>query len=57
MLQDCTAGDPMRQAVRWTDLSYEQIAEHLAEAGTKVSVPVVKELQSSPSQVMTAGSY
>jgi hypothetical protein len=34
----------MRQQVRWTDLAYEQIAEHLAEAGTKVSVPVVKQL-------------
>ena len=30
----------MRQEVRWTDLTYEQIAEHLAEAGTPVSVPV-----------------
>ena len=44
MLRDRTAGDPMRQEVRWTDLTYEQIAEHLAEAGTKVSVPVVKQL-------------
>ena len=34
----------MRQEVRWTDLTYEQIAGHLAEAGTKVSVPVVKQL-------------
>ncbi len=34
----------MRQEVRWTDLTYEQIAEHLAEAGTPVSVPVVKRL-------------
>ena len=34
----------MRQDVRWTDLTYEQIAEHLAEAGTPVSVPVVKQL-------------
>jgi hypothetical protein len=34
----------MRQEVRWTDLTYEQIAGHLAEAGTKLSVPVVKLL-------------
>src|SRR5512143_283262 len=34
----------MRQEVRWTDLTYERIAEHLAEAGTPVSVPVVKQL-------------
>ena len=44
MLRERTAGDPMRQEVRWTDLTYEQIAEHLAEAGTPVSVPVVKQL-------------
>jgi Rhodopirellula transposase DDE domain len=34
----------MRQEVRWTDLTYEPIAGHLAEAGTPVSVPVVKQL-------------
>ena len=34
----------MRQEVRWTDLTFEQIAGHLAEAGTPVSVPVVKHL-------------
>jgi hypothetical protein len=44
VLRDRTAGDPMRQEVRWTDLTYEQIADHLAEAGTPVSVPVVKQL-------------
>ena len=25
-----TAGDPMRQEVRWTDLTYEQISTHQA---------------------------
>src|SRR4029079_15117172 len=44
VLRDRTAGDPMRQDVRWTDLTYVRIAAHLAEAGTKVSVPVVKQL-------------
>jgi hypothetical protein len=44
VLQDHTAGDPMRQEVQWTDLTDERIAEHLAEAGTPVSVPVVKQL-------------
>ena len=34
----------MRQEVRWTNLNYEQIADHLAEEGTPVSVPVVKQL-------------
>src|SRR5688500_14141314 len=44
VLRERTAGDPMRQEVRWTDLTYEQIAGRLAEAGTPVSVPVVKQL-------------
>ena len=44
VLQDRTAGDPMRQDVHWTNLNYEEIAGHLAEAGTPVSVPVVKQL-------------
>jgi Rhodopirellula transposase DDE domain len=34
----------MRQDVRWTDSTYEQIADQLAEVGTPVSVPVVKQL-------------
>ena len=34
----------MRQDVRWTHLTQEQIAQGLAEAGTPVSVPVVKQL-------------
>ena len=34
----------MRQEVRWTNLNYEQIADHQAEEGTPVSVPVVKQL-------------
>src|SRR4051812_9720562 len=44
MLRNRTAGDPMRQEVRWTDLTYEPIAAHLAAVGTPVSVPVVKQL-------------
>jgi hypothetical protein len=44
VLQDHTAGDPMRQDVRWTDLTQGQIAERLAEAGTPVSTTVVKQL-------------
>ncbi len=44
VLDDHTAGDPMREDVRWTNLTQEQIAEGLARAGTPVSVPVVKQL-------------
>jgi hypothetical protein len=34
----------MHEDVRWTNLTQQQIAEGLAEAGTPVSVPVVKQL-------------
>ena len=34
----------MHQDVRWTNLTQQQIAEGLAEAGTPVSIPVVKQL-------------
>ena len=34
----------MQEDVRWTNLTQEQIAQGLAEAGTPVSVPVVKQL-------------
>ena len=44
VLRDYTAGDPMREGVRWTNLTREEIAERLAEAGTPVSVTVVKRL-------------
>jgi len=44
VLQDHTAGDPMRQDVKWTDLTQGQIADRLAEAGTAVSTTVVKQL-------------
>ena len=44
VLRDYTAGDPMREGVRWTDLTRQEIAERLAEAGTPVSVTVVKRL-------------
>ena len=43
-VKDDTAGDPMRPDVKWTNLTLDQIAERLAEAGTPVSVTVVKQL-------------
>ena len=43
-VKDYTAGDPMRPDVKWTNLTLGQIAERLAEAGTPVSVTVVKQL-------------
>jgi cell fate (sporulation/competence/biofilm development) regulator YlbF (YheA/YmcA/DUF963 family) len=44
VLRDYTAGDPMREGVRWTDLTRAEIAQRLKEAGTPVSVTVVKQL-------------
>ena len=43
MLTDDTAGDPMRQDRNWTPLRWDQSADRLAEAGTPVSVTVVKQ--------------
>jgi hypothetical protein len=45
VLKDHTAGDPMDESVRWTDLSVAQIAELLyADHGIKVSKFVVRRL-------------
>jgi DDE family transposase len=44
VLRDDTAGDPMREGVRWTNLTRAEIAQRLKEAGTPVSMTVVKQL-------------
>ena len=44
VLNDYTAGDPMRTAVRWTNLTHQAIADHLAEAGYPVSRNSVGQL-------------
>jgi hypothetical protein len=45
VLQDHTAGDPMDEAIRWTDLSVAQIAELLRrDHGVQVSKFVVRHL-------------
>ena len=44
MLRDDTAGDPMRDDVRGTNLTLAEIAQRLKDAGTPVSVTVVKQL-------------
>ena len=44
VLEDHTAGDPMRADVKWTNLSRRQIANKLAELGTPVSRDVVSQL-------------
>lgn len=45
VLRDHTAGDPMREEVRWTNLTPGEIAERLAEQHqVKVSEPVIRKL-------------
>ena len=44
VLQDHTAGDPMRAEVKWTNLSRRQIARRLQEMGTPASRNVVSRL-------------
>ncbi len=44
MLEDYTAGDPMRADVRWTNLSRRQIAARATELGTPISRHVVSQL-------------
>jgi hypothetical protein len=45
VMTDHTAGDPMDEQVRWTNLSRQDIADRLAEQhGVRVSVTVIKQL-------------
>ncbi|KEQ11342.1 hypothetical protein GZ77_26040 [Endozoicomonas montiporae] len=44
ILKDHTAGDPMRQEVKWTNLSRRQIAQRLKESGTPANKNVVSKL-------------
>jgi len=44
VLRNHTAGDPMREEIIWTDLTLTEIAQHLGDCGTPVSVTVVTQL-------------
>ena len=44
VLRDHTAGDPMREEVKWTDLTRREISRRLAERGTPAGKRVVKQL-------------
>ena len=44
VLREHTAGDPMRQEVKWTDLTRRQISGLLAQRGTPAGKRVVKQL-------------
>ena len=44
IVDPCTAGDPDRDGVLWTNLSRPQIADGLRRRGFRVSVAVVAQL-------------
>ena len=44
VLEDHTAGDPMRTDVKWTNLSRRQVAQRMTALGTPVSRDVVSQL-------------
>jgi Rhodopirellula transposase DDE domain len=48
VLEDHTAGDPMRTDVRWTNLSRRQIAARVTESGTPVGRHVVSQRLGKP---------
>lgn len=44
VLQDYTAGDPMKEDIKWTNLSKNEIKEKLAKKGIIVSRNIIKKL-------------
>ncbi len=44
ILEHYTAGDPMQEEVRWTNLTYQEIIAHMSAEGITISKPVVKQL-------------
>lgn len=44
IIEDSTAGSPMDETIKWTNLSREEISKRLADKGFKVSVDVVRQL-------------
>ena len=44
VVENYTAGDPMQEQVRWTNLTYQEIIEHMSAEGITISKPVVKHL-------------
>lgn len=64
VVEEHTAGDPMHADVKWTNLTQQQIAAGLDEAGTPVSTSVVRKLllhfgykRRKASKVLAMGSH
>jgi len=44
ILKEHTAGSPMNEGVKWTDLIHEEIKGYLLEKGFSISIKTVKKL-------------
>lgn len=44
VIEDHTAGDPMHEDIKWTNLTLKEISEHLRDRGVDASEHVVKQL-------------
>ncbi len=44
IIANSTAGSPMDENIKWTNLSQEEIAKRLGDKGFKVSFPIAKQL-------------
>jgi hypothetical protein len=44
IIEDSTAGSPMDESIKWTNLSRGEIAQRLEDKGFKVSVDIVRQL-------------
>jgi hypothetical protein len=44
VIQDYTAGDPMDEKIKWTNLSLKQISKKMADRGVVIGTKVVKKL-------------
>ncbi|MCE9524675.1 MAG: hypothetical protein K8R36_01315 [Planctomycetales bacterium] len=63
-MEEYTAGDPVHEDVKWTNLTQQQIAAALDTAGTPASTSVVRKLlhhfgfkRRKPSKVLAMGSH
>ena len=44
VIEEHTAGNPMNETIRWTNLTRKEVAERMEKRGIKISVTVVKQL-------------
>ncbi|MEP6519784.1 ISAzo13-like element transposase-related protein [Microcoleus vaginatus] len=44
VLKNHTAGDPMNELIKWTNLTHKEIASGLQAAGFTISIPLVTKL-------------